>query len=93
MARVIGVEEARTRLGELAEGVAADKEPVVLTKRGRALAVLVSQDDYDTMAEWRRERARAELRQRLADIRQRVQSAGLDVSVVDEAIAAARAIE
>ncbi|MGH2354170.1 MAG: type II toxin-antitoxin system Phd/YefM family antitoxin [Chloroflexota bacterium] len=90
MARVIGVEEARTKLGQLAEDVSAGSEPVVLTKRGHLLAVLLSREAYDELAALRRERARSELRQRVGEIRQGVQSATLDPSAVDEAVEANR---
>lgn len=93
MKRTIGVDKARARLGQLADEVAADDVPVVLTRRGEALAVLVSPREYEQLTEERRRRAREELRERLDKVRKAVDQAGLDVSVVDEAIAAARAAE
>lgn len=92
MERTIGVEKARSRLGQLAEEVAADAEAVVLTRRGQAVAVLVSPAEYERLTEVRRRMARLELRERLEKVRQSVADAGLDVSVVDEAIAAARTV-
>jgi prevent-host-death family protein len=91
--RTIGVDRARAKLGQIAAEVAADDESVVLTRRGEAVAVLVSPAEYDRLVETRRQMAREELRSRLAQVRQRVADAGLDVSVVDEAITAARAAE
>jgi prevent-host-death family protein len=93
MERTIGVDKARARLGQLAEEIAADDEAVVLTRRGEALAVLVSPAEYDRLTETRRQVAQNELRARLAEVRQSVADAGLDVSVVDEAITAARSAE
>jgi prevent-host-death family protein len=93
MERTIGVDKARAKLGQLAEEVAAAEEPVVLTRRGQALAVLVSPAEYERLMEDRRRRARAELRERLVAVRESVAEAGLDVSVVDEALSAARALE
>lgn len=93
MERTIGVDKARTRLSQLAEEVAAEDEAVVLTRRGEALAVLVSPAEYDRLTETRRRVAQEELRARLAQVRQSVVDAGLDVSAVDEAITAARATE
>ncbi len=93
MERTIGVDKARARLGQLAEEIAADDEAIVLTRRGEALAVLVSAAEYDRLTETRRQVAQNELRARLAEVRQSVADAGLDVSVVDEAITAARATE
>jgi prevent-host-death family protein len=83
----------RTRSSQLAEEVAAEDEAVVLTRRGEALAVLVSPAAYDRLTETRRRLAHEELRTRLDQVRQSVADAGLDVSVVDEAITAARSAE
>lgn len=93
MARSIGVEEARARLGRLAEEVAAADDAVVLTRRGRALAVLLSPAEYERLQESRRRLAQVELAARLGEVRERVAAAGLDVSVVEEAIAAARRLD
>jgi antitoxin YefM len=93
MERTIGVDKARSKLGQLAEEVGADDEAIVLTRRGQAVAVLVSPAEYDRLTETRRRTAQEELRARLAEVRQSVADAGLDVSVVDEAITAARATE
>lgn len=91
MDRTIGVDKARARLGQLADEIVAEEEAVVLTRRGQAVAVLISPAEYDELLELRRRLAREELQARLADVRASVASAGLDVSVVDEAIKAARA--
>jgi prevent-host-death family protein len=90
MQRTIGVDKARAKLGQLAEEVAAEDEAVVLTRRGEALAVLLSPSEYERLIEISRRAAHEELRARLARVRQSVADAGLDVSVVDEAIAAAQ---
>lgn len=90
MERTIGVDKARAKLGEIADGIAADDEVVVLTRRGQAVAVLVSPSEYDALVESRRRLAREDLQARLAEVRSNVVAAGLDVSVVDEAITAAR---
>jgi prevent-host-death family protein len=91
MERTIGVDKARTRLGQIADEIAADEAAVVLTRRGQAVAVLISPSEYDALLELRRRMAREELQSRLVKVREKVASAGLDVSVVDEAIEAARA--
>jgi prevent-host-death family protein len=90
MQRTIGVDKARAKLGQLAEEVAAEDEAVVLTRRGEALAVLLSPAEYERLIETSRRTAQEELRARLAQVRQSVADAGLDISVVDEAIAAAQ---
>jgi antitoxin YefM len=91
MERTIGVDKARARLGQLADEIVAEDEAVVLTRRGQAVAVLISPAEYEALLEQRRRLAREELQARLAEVRASVASAGLDVSVVDEAIEAARA--
>lgn len=91
MERTIGVDKARTRLGQIADEIRAEDEAVVLTRRGQAVAVLISPAEYEALLDLRRRLAREELQARLAEVRASVASAGLDVSVVDEAIEAARA--
>ncbi len=92
MEHMIGVDKARARLGQLAEQAAAS-EPVILTRRGERLAVLISPEDYEQLLSERRVHAREKLADRLAAVRQSVTASGLDASVVDEAIAAARALD
>jgi prevent-host-death family protein len=93
MQKTIGVDKARARLGQLAEEVSAEDEAIVLTRRGEALAVLVSPNEYDRLVQAGRQAAQQELRARLAEVRRTVAEAGLNVSVVDEAIVAARIAE
>jgi prevent-host-death family protein len=93
MERYIGVEEARGTLGTLAAEVAAGAEPVMLTKRGQALAVIVSRDEYARMKEAATRLVRAELQGRLAQVRENIRRAGLEPGAVDEAIAMARSLD
>lgn len=88
--RFVGVEEARGALGRLVEEVAQTGEAVALTKRGRALAVLVSRDEYARLKQVANREARVELGRQLDEARRRVQAAGADPSIVDDAITAAR---
>ena len=90
MERFIGVEEARAKLGQLVDAVAAGGEHVALTKRGRPVAMIVGREEYSRLKQLASERARAELANQLAVARRQVKAAGLDVSVLDEAIRAAR---
>jgi len=83
------VEEARIRLGQLADEV-GEGEPVVLTRRGRVVAVLLSPSEYDRLLEGDRRLARQELEERLSRAREAVAAAGLDVSLVEDAVKAAR---
>jgi len=93
MERSVGVEKARGELGRLAASVAAGEEPVVLTRRGRAEAVLVGRDEYAEFKLKRSEAARAELARKLGEVRERIERSGLDAAVVEEAIAAARRLD
>lgn len=90
MERFVGVDDARGSLGRLVEEVAAGGDVVALTKRGKALAVLMSREEYVQMKLAATARARIELAASLGSAREAVREAGLDVGVIDEAIAAAR---
>lgn len=47
MEQFIGIEEARGNLGRLAQEIADEgAPPAVLTRRGRALVVMISVSDY-----------------------------------------------
>jgi prevent-host-death family protein len=89
--RTIGLNKARGKLGQLAEEVRADNAPLVLMRRGEPLVVLVSPSEYERLTEADRRATAEQLQARLVKLRKTVQEAGLDVTVVDEAIAAARA--
>ncbi len=69
MERTIGVDKARARLGQLADEIVAEDEAVVLTRRGQAVAVLISPAEYEALLELRRRLAREELQARLAEVR------------------------
>lgn len=90
MERFVGVEDARGSLGHLVEEVAAGSDVVALTKRGKALAVLVSRDEYLQLKLVASEQARGRLQEALEMARRAVDDAGIDPSVIDEAVAAAR---
>jgi antitoxin YefM len=92
MERVIGVEEARGKLGQLIEEVASGDGPVVLAKRGRVMGVLISRDEYTKLRQAAAKVAWDELERRLEEVRERVDQAGLDPSAIDEAIDAARRV-
>lgn len=70
--------------------VSASGEPVVLTRRGRVLAVLLGRDEYTRFKRAESAAARAELERYLIDVRRRVKAGRLKRSVVDEAIGAIR---
>lgn len=90
MERFVGVEDARGSLGRLVEEIAAGGDVVAITKRGKALAVLMGRNEYVQLKLVATERARAELGEALDSARSVVREAGLNEGVIDEAIAAAR---
>ena len=91
MERSLGVDQARNQLGRLADEVSDKPDVVVLTRRGRPVAVLMGPAEYERVNEARRQLARDELQHRVGQLREAVAAAGLDISLVDDAIAAARA--
>ncbi|MGH2676157.1 MAG: type II toxin-antitoxin system Phd/YefM family antitoxin [Actinomycetota bacterium] len=93
MERFVGIEEARGKLGALAEEVSAGSEPVILSKRGQALAVLVSRDEYSRLKTAATRLVRAELSERLVRVRERAKQAKLTDADIEEAIAAARSLD
>lgn len=88
---LVGVDDARSRLGRLVEQVAYYDDVVVLTHRGLAKAVIISMADFRSLTAKDHELEHEKLRARLAEVRWSLLAAGLDVSAVDEAIAAAKA--
>jgi len=51
MARIVPFTEARARLTELLDDVEARHEHVVITRKGRPAAVVVSPDEWDAIEE------------------------------------------
>jgi antitoxin YefM len=51
MARIVPFTEARARLTELLDQVESQQEHVVITRKGRPAAVLLSADEYDALEE------------------------------------------
>jgi prevent-host-death family protein len=93
MERTLGIEDARARLGEVAEDVAGGSDPVVLTKRGRALAVLVDAERYRRYKEHTSRAARAELQRLLPQIQAEIERARLDRRLIRDAIDASERLE
>ena len=56
MVRRMSAKEARSNFSDLLGLVYYSKEPVIVEKRGRAFAVVVSLDDYETLLREREER-------------------------------------
>ena len=93
MERTLGIEEARGRLGEIAEEVAEGGEPVILAKRGRARAVLVDREEYARFKEQSTRAARAELQKLLPQIQAEIERAGLDRTSIRRAIDASQRLD
>ena len=93
MERYLGIEEARGQLGRLADEVAEGGDAVILSKRGRAQAVLVNREEYYRFKLDATREAREELARVLEETRRRIAASGLDPAVVDEAVDAARRLD
>ena len=93
MERTLGIEEARARLGDVAGEVADGADPVVLTKRGRALAVLVDAEQYRRYKEHTSRVARSELQRLLPQIQAEIERAGLDRRLIRDAIDASQRLD
>ena len=58
--------EAKNRFGELID--AAQREPVIIEKHGRPVAVMVSAEDYKELEELKLAKLRGEIQKGLADV-------------------------
>ncbi|HGG61235.1 MAG TPA: type II toxin-antitoxin system Phd/YefM family antitoxin, partial [Gammaproteobacteria bacterium] len=56
---VFSANEAESRFGQLLD--AARHDPVVIEKHGRAVAVVLTKEDYDELLDMKLERLRAEV--------------------------------
>ena len=56
---IFSANEAKSRFGQLLD--AARRDPVVIEKHGRAVAVVLSKEDYDELLSIKLERLRAEV--------------------------------
>ena len=56
MVKRMSAKEARNNFSDLLGLVYYSKEPVIVEKRGRAFAVVISPDDYETLLREREER-------------------------------------
>ena len=89
MTRTVPVENDDTVLSELLEQT-AEGDLVQLTKNGQLAAVVLSREAYDELLLALSADARHELADIMEQTRRDVKQAGLDRSVVDEAIEAVR---
>ena len=90
MERIVGIESARGKLGQLADEVSTGAEPVIFTKHGEAIAVLLGHGEYARLKDALAQKARSELKDLIKTVRDSVERAQLPMEVVDEAIKATR---
>lgn len=93
MERYLGIEEARGQLGRLADEIAEGGDAVILAKRGRARAVLVSREEYYRFKLDSTRQARQDLQRALERTRKRIAEAEIEPSAIEEAIDAARRLD
>ena len=62
----VSAHDAKARFGQLLD--AARREPVVIERHGRAVAVVVSKEEYDELNDIKLQRLRAEINLGLADL-------------------------
>lgn len=65
--KILSLSEAKMKLSTLVEALQADNEEIIITKNGRAAAVLVSASEYESWQETQRVLSDAEL---MAEIQQ-----------------------
>ena len=63
----ISAHDAKARFGQLLD--TARREPVVIERHGRAVAVVLSKEDYDELNEIKLQQLRAEINQGLSDLK------------------------
>jgi len=83
----IGVEEARSTLGRLVDDV-TEGDPLLLTKRGKPAAVLMSVAHYQRLLAQFRERREDHLRDALLETKRLLAHSPEGASLIDEAIEA-----
>lgn len=83
---IIPVEEARRHLGELIQSAVHDRKPIVISKRGKDAAVLLSYQEYERLRRLDEEAATQRFLGALQAISQATEAAGLAPSVVEEAL-------
>jgi prevent-host-death family protein len=62
----VSAHDAKARFGQLLD--TARREPVVIERHGRAVAVVLSKEDYDELHAIKRQQLRTEIHQGLADL-------------------------
>jgi len=86
MEKIIGVDEARAKLGTLVKEVSNYGKSVVITRRSKNQAVLIGRDEYIKLKEIEAQNARIKLRSVIKKIEDLIKEEGLSAEEVEEAI-------
>lgn len=90
MEKIVSVEAARKKLGELIVAVASRREPVIIARRNSERAVLLGYGEYERLRSQEAQAAEARFQAALDRIHSAVAKAGVKPAVVKEAIRKAR---
>ena len=90
MEKVVAIEEARRRLGDLVVQVASSREPVIIARRNSERAVLLGYEEYGRLKAHEARAAERRFRHALERIHSSVAKAGVKPEAVKEAIRKAR---
>lgn len=78
MERITGIDEARPKLTQLIDAVAAEKSAVIIAVNSEPKAVLIDYEEYRALKQAREENKRLSIRLALANMRSRAAAAGID---------------
>jgi prevent-host-death family protein len=78
MERITGIDEARPKLTQLIDSVAAEKSAVIIAVNSEPKAVLIDYEEYRSLKQAREENKRLSIRLALANMRSRAAAAGID---------------
>ena len=83
MTRTVSVTEAQSKLSSLVEWTNQNQDSVVVERRGKPAAALISYADYEELARLRQQEKKRKALETLRAIRQQVRAANADLSASD----------
>ncbi|MGI9861192.1 type II toxin-antitoxin system Phd/YefM family antitoxin [Moorella naiadis] len=86
MEEILGVEEARRKLGRLVTKVAQNREPVIIIHKAKEKAVLLSYEEYKQLQNISAANAKQTVIQALQNIQEAVKKENLEQDVIEAAI-------
>jgi antitoxin YefM len=86
MEEILGVEEARRKLGRLVTQVAQKREPVIIIHKAKEKAVLLSYEEYKQLQKLSAANAAQTVSKALKNIQEAVKKANLEQDVIESAI-------